>query len=142
MIYTIYEPATGHITNILHAVSTDDLDNHLGSRMAIEGQYDSNEYYIQNQIPVTKSPKPGDEYEYNYIDHTWQINTIYLMKHGRIKRNQMLVEIDNISPVRYASLTAEQQAELQQYRQLLLDVPQQSDFPITIDWPVKPAWLR
>jgi hypothetical protein len=145
MIYTIYEPATGHITNNLYADSVDDLNNHLGGHTtqvtAIAGHYDGDEYYIQDGVAVAKTPKPGPEYNYNYTDHVWEINTVYLTMHMRIRRNQALSEIDAVSPVRYASLNSEQQADLQTYRQLLLDVPQQSDFPVTIDWPTRPTWL-
>jgi hypothetical protein len=145
MIYTIYQIATGHISNILYADSVEDLNNHLRSRSdpaaAMPGEYDSDAYYIQDQTAVAKSPKPGPEYSYNYTDHAWELDIIYLTMHLRIKRNQALAEIDAVSPVRYASLTAEQQADLQTYRQLLLDVPQQSDFPVAIDWPTKPTWL-
>ena len=145
MIYTIYQIATGHISNILYADSVEDLNNHLSNRsdqaMAMPGKYDSDEYYIQDQTAVAKSPKPGPEYSYNYTDHVWEIDIDYLTTHGRINRNQALAEIDAVSPVRYASLTAEQQVQLQTYRQALLDVPQQSDFPVAIDWPTRPTWL-
>lgn len=141
MIYTIYEPETGHITNILHAVSDEDLSNHLVGRAAIAGEFSGNEYYIQDQVPVAKSPKPGPEYEYNYTDHVWQINVAYAVGNIRIQRNKLLGELDAVSPVRYASLTSEQQMELQTYRQALLDVPQQAGFPLGITWPTKPTWL-
>ena len=49
--------------------------------------------------------------------------------------------VDLVNPVRYAELTAEQQAELATYRQALLNVPQQSGFPATVEWPTKPSWL-
>jgi hypothetical protein len=141
MIYTLYEPSTGHITNNLHIVSTDDLANYLGDLAAISGEYNSDQYYIQDQTAVAKMPKPGPEYSYNYTDHTWEINTAYQIKYARITRNQALTEIDAVSPVRYANLTTDQQTELQQYRQLLLDVPQQLAFPTVIDWPSRPTWL-
>jgi hypothetical protein len=41
----------------------------------------------------------------------------------------------------YASLTAQEQTELQQFRQELLDITQQPDFPGTVVWPSKPSWL-
>jgi hypothetical protein len=59
----------------------------------------------------------------------------------RSKRNALLTDIDQVNPVRYASLTVPQQAELQAYRQLLLDVPQQAGFPTQVEWPPKPVWL-
>ena len=59
----------------------------------------------------------------------------------RLLRNQLLEEIDTISATRYASLTSEQQTELQAYRRALLAVPQQVGFPLTVEWPAKPIWL-
>lgn len=56
-------------------------------------------------------------------------------------RDQLLAAIDQITPVWYASLTPEQQQELQAYRLALLAVPQQAGFPTAIEWPAKPQWL-
>lgn len=43
------------------------------------------------------------------------------------------------NPLRWAELTAEAQAAWAQYRQDLLDVPQQDGFPHSITWPIEPA---
>jgi hypothetical protein len=57
-------------------------------------------------------------------------------------RNRTLNEtVDRVNPVWYASLTADQQAELATYRTALLNIPQQSGWPATIEWPTKPTWL-
>lgn len=40
--------------------------------------------------------------------------------------------------LRWAALTAEQQQAWADYRQALLDIPQQSGFPHNVVWPVKP----
>jgi hypothetical protein len=53
----------------------------------------------------------------------------------------MLEDIDRINPIWYASLNTDQQQQLIEYRQALLAVPQQSGFPETVTWPVKPTWL-
>lgn len=59
----------------------------------------------------------------------------------RAKRDDLLRHLDATvsNPLRYASLTVEQQTALADYRQLLLDVPDQEGFPLTIEWPVMPA---
>lgn len=62
-----------------------------------------------------------------------------LINIGRNERNKRLAEdIDVMNAVRWAALTSDQQSAWTQYRQDLLDVPQQSDFPNTINWPTKP----
>ena len=58
----------------------------------------------------------------------------------RADRDYRLEEVDAIAgnALRWASLDAATQAEWATYRQALLDVPQQSNFPHDITWPTKP----
>jgi hypothetical protein len=53
---------------------------------------------------------------------------------------KLLTEVDPLvtNPLRWAELTSDKQTEWSQYRTDLLNVPQQSGFPSTITWPVKP----
>jgi len=55
--------------------------------------------------------------------------------------NRLVTEVDPIvsNALRWADLTAEQQAAWTQYRSDLLAVPQQDGFPNTITWPTKPS---
>lgn len=59
----------------------------------------------------------------------------------RANRDSLLQQLDTIvsNPLRFAELTLEQQSALAEYRQFLLDVPQQEGFPLAVDWPVMPA---
>lgn len=60
----------------------------------------------------------------------------------RGQRNMLLVtEVDPLAGniLRWSSLTSEQQQALADYRQALLDVPQQDGFPHEVMWPEKPA---
>jgi len=59
----------------------------------------------------------------------------------RFQRNALLQELDSIvgNPLRWASFSSEQQTAWADYRQALLDVPQQPSFPNTINWPTKPT---
>lgn len=59
----------------------------------------------------------------------------------RAERNLRLArDVDPIAgnALRWAALTAEQQQAWADYRQALLDVPQQEGFPHNVSWPVKP----
>ena len=57
----------------------------------------------------------------------------------REQRNQLLVEnVDKFNAVRWAVLTPEQQQQWIDYRQALLDIPEQSGFPFNIIWPNTP----
>jgi len=59
----------------------------------------------------------------------------------RAQRDSLLLTVDAIAgnALRWASLSAEQQAEWAAYRQALLDVPQQAGFPDNITWPQEPT---
>lgn len=62
-------------------------------------------------------------------------------KNVRLERNSRLkYEVDPIAgnALRWAALTTEQQQTWADYRQALLDVPQQPGFPHDVAWPVKP----
>tara|TARA_R100001460_G_scaffold38053_1_gene72493 strand:+ start:1246 stop:1662 length:417 start_codon:yes stop_codon:yes gene_type:complete len=56
-------------------------------------------------------------------------------------RDFYLAEMDTIlsNPLRWASMTTEQQNAWTTYRQALLDVPAQSGFPDSVTWPEKPS---
>lgn len=62
----------------------------------------------------------------------------------RYERDQRLVsEVDPVvsNPLRWADLSAQEQADVSAYRLALLDVPQQQGFPHTVSWPTPPACL-
>jgi hypothetical protein len=61
---------------------------------------------------------------------------------ARLLRNKILQDtVDRVNPIRYAALTDLQRTEIAEYRQALLDVPTQSGWPGTIEWPTQPSWL-
>jgi hypothetical protein len=64
-----------------------------------------------------------------------------LAANARGQRDNLLLELDMIvgNPLRWASFTTEQQTAWANYRQALLDVPQQPGFPNIINWPIKPT---
>ena len=63
----------------------------------------------------------------------------------RTKRDGLLAtQVDPLvtNPLRWAALSAGEQTIVTDYRQLLLDVPQQGTFPTSVTWPVVPALLQ
>jgi len=66
-----------------------------------------------------------------------------LEQEARAKRDGLLRELDAIvsNPLRWNAFTAAEQQALADYRQALLDVPQQEGFPDDIDWPQKPETI-
>lgn len=97
-----------------------------GSFIPSEGQWKPCDYW-QGIGSNIKDPKP------EYV----------LASEIRDERDKLLVELDEVvlNPLRFASFTDEQKAELATYRQALLDVPQQSGFPVEVAWPVRPEFI-
>lgn len=58
----------------------------------------------------------------------------------RQTRDSLLTEVDAVAGniLRWTELTEEKKSEWTTYRINLLDVPQQPNFPNTVDWPTKP----
>ena len=64
---------------------------------------------------------------------------------AKAKRADLLAQ--NVDPyvmnaLRWADLSAEQQGEIAAYRRALLDITDQSGFPLEIVWPELPAFMR
>lgn len=69
-----------------------------------------------------------------------QLTSEILGRNARIKRNNLLRKnVDVFNPLRWETLTAEEKTNWLDYRQALLDVPQQTGFPENIVWPTKPG---
>jgi hypothetical protein len=66
--------------------------------------------------------------------------TEYLAEMARNDRDSRLRYLDTIitNPLRWAAYSSEQQTVIAKYRQDLLDVPQQANFPTEITWPTSP----
>tara|TARA_R110000823_G_C15744693_1_gene481231 strand:- start:7 stop:285 length:279 start_codon:yes stop_codon:yes gene_type:complete len=54
---------------------------------------------------------------------------------ARTNRNGLLSRLDNMNPIAWESLTDEVKNSWKDYRQELLDIPQQAGFPHSIVWP-------
>jgi hypothetical protein len=68
-----------------------------------------------------------------------QIETDRLTREARARRDTLLKEVvDAVNPMRWESMTDGQKQAWREYRQALLDVPQQEGFPKTIVWPEAP----
>ena len=143
MNYTIYNSTTGQITGTISTGDSEVAQQNLQNLNYIVGNYNAAQYYIENGQAVAKPIKPNDHpfYVFDYANKNWKINNDVMQRHMRSLRDQMLSQVDRVNPVRYATLTDQQKTELAGYRQALLDVPQQTNFPTAVSWPAKPAWL-
>ena len=144
MNYTVYDPNTGEIQYVFASQNSDLTEQNLSGKTYIAGNYNSRDHYIDagNVVDKPTAPtEPGLVYQFDYATKTWQINILQSQQASRQLRNSQLNLVDQINPVWYNSFTTEQQSELAVFRQALLDVPQQADFPTQVNWPSKPAWL-
>lgn len=58
----------------------------------------------------------------------------------REERNSLLEEtVDKINAIRWETMSEEQRNLWRNYRQALLDIPQQEGFPLEVIWPGKPT---
>lgn len=106
-----------------------------------------------NDATVVKIPKGAFELS----DEQWEVRFDLLLAGGKITtspiamsvedradrvrrdRDKLLAgTVDRINAVRWASMTAQQQALWEKFRSDLLNVPQQSGFPDSITWPEIP----
>jgi hypothetical protein len=79
--------------------------------------------------------------EFGVIAEWTPPTTEELAAQARGQRDALLQEVDSIvgNPLRWASFSQAQQTAWANYRQALLDVPQQPGFPNTINWSNKPG---
>lgn len=107
---------------------------------------------IDEDLPFTADPNDLEEHgrdifaravagEFGIVAEWTPPTTEELAAAARKERDTLLQEVDSIvgNPLRWASFSQAQQTAWADYRQALLDVPQQAGFPNTINWPTKPT---
>lgn len=75
-----------------------------------------------------------------YVAPTAEEAEAELAANVRLERDFRLTQMDAYvsNPLRWAAMSSDDQAAWTTYRQALLDVPQQSGFPNTVNWPSAP----
>jgi Phage tail assembly chaperone protein len=141
MKYTIYDPTTGQILSVLTTADPVQAELNLANQSYLTGEYSGQQYYVESGQAIEKLEKPSASYTFDYVTKSWQLDLTHSQSQIRRQRDFALSAIDRVNPVWYATLTADQQAELQAYRLALLAVPQQTGFPSQVEWPAKPLWL-
>jgi hypothetical protein len=128
--------------------------NYRNAKHISNGRIDCEiEHEVHGWLPYTLDPADTDTTVDNdallaaigddvaaYVAPTQAELNAALAAEVRSNRNGRLTEVDAIAgnTLRWAALDAETQAAWAIYRQALLDVPQQADFPNTVTWPTKP----
>ena len=100
---------------------------------------DFNTQYVEKGIIVDMPEKPYGEYVFNYDTKQWEFDAVTADLKAKQKRDKLLAEgPDRISPMWWSSMTTQEQMAWTQYRQDLLDITGQADYPEFIVWPIKP----
>jgi len=107
----------------------------------IEGYYSDEVYYIKNNEFHPYPEKPNYPHIFNLETEEWDWNEQASWDDLRYNRDQKLIlELDPVvsNPLRWNSLTSEKQTEYTNYRQALLDLPQNTTDPRNPVWPEPP----
>lgn len=119
-------------------IDDDSLQNHLN----IKGLM----YFKNGEVFSTVAPSRFHNFDVStcsWIEDTALKNNV-LQDEIRDLRLYKLKELDVFvqNPLRYNELTDDQKSELAQYRRDLLDVPQQTGFPLDVVFPTKPSTIQ
>jgi len=137
--YSIYRVNTGEIIIRGTAQLQEDILPLLDSTTNVIFEQSTNYNYVDNGVIVYMPEKPGVDYIFNYVEKKW-IKDIEGMKTKALnKRNALLADgPDRINPMWWSSMTEQEQQAWTFYRQALLDITKQADYPEFIVWPIKP----
>lgn len=95
--------------------------------------------YFDGEKVVDMPVKPSVDYVFDYDTKSWVYDTEGAKARAISKRDKLLAEgPDRISPMWWASMTEQEQQAWTFYRQALLDITEQDDYPEFIVWPIKP----
>lgn len=95
--------------------------------------------YFDGTSVVNMPTKPSADHKFDYTTKQWVFDTEAAEAKALAKRDKLLAEgPDRISPLWWNSMTPLQQQEWEYYRQALLDITGQADYPEFIVWPIKP----
>jgi len=137
--YTIYKNDTGEIVFTGVAAQEDEIKNMtaVGQSCLLEASKENQ--LVDNGTVADMPPKPDGEYIFNYTSKTWVFNEPVATAKALYQRDQLLKDgPDRINPIWFSAMTTEQQQAWADYRQALLDITDQSGFPMMIDWPARP----
>lgn len=137
MNYSIYIKSGQIIKNINCAENQIDIQLSESEKYII-GNYPCEQYYIQDEIPISIPNPPSPYYVFNYTTKTWDEDYDLAANAQQIQRNKLLYESD-WTQIPNNPLTSEQQTAWAVYRQELRDITLQPNYPFNVVWPTPPA---
>lgn len=107
----------------------------------IEGQFTDEYYYVKNGTIKELPEKPEYPCEFDSITESWIWQEDISWNDLREERNLLLeqnFDVVAMNPFRWNSLSLEQQEAYSNYRQALLDLPNNLEDPRNVIWPTPP----
>lgn len=137
--FTVYD-SSGKILRSGSCPEYDYENQNLPGELILEGLSDAATQYVDNGIIVDMPERPSDDYDFDYVSKSWIYNEQLASKKARGHRNYLLVtEVDSINAIRWLAMNQQEQEQWTKYRQDLLDITTQPNFPHDIIWPIKPG---
>jgi hypothetical protein len=102
------------------------------------------EQFIPYKDGIELAPQHDGEIGWTWNNNQWdipqnEISEEEMITYIRNKRNRLLKKnVDRVNPIWWNTLSLEKQQEWTEYRQQLLNLPEQEGFPWNVQWPVKP----
>lgn len=135
--FTVYNTTTGEILRTGHCQDIDLQHQAQTGESAIAGLAAPNQYIVNNTF--TNLPtKPGDNYDYDYTNKAWVLNSTTSALSIRATRDQYLTACDWTQGAD-SPLTTAVKTTWATYRQALRDITKQPTFPASVTWPTPPA---
>jgi hypothetical protein len=135
--FTVYNPTTGQILR-LGACPDVDVQSQAGTGEAVLPSLAKQNQYVVNGAFVDLPAKPGNNYDYDYTNKVWVLNTDQAALQIRNTRTSLLTQCD-WTQATDSPLTASVKQQWITYRQALRDITKQSTFPTTVTWPTAPV---
>lgn len=138
MSYTIFDN-----NGIIGVVSN--VEDYKGYNF-VKGNYNSKEYTVIDGKLVRKPPVPSNEpwhvYEFDKNSKSFVLNIAKTDKTARNLRRELFKNVDKVNPIWLSQMNAVQQLQVANYRQDLLDITKQTNYPVQIVWPIVPDFLK
>jgi hypothetical protein len=87
---------------------------------------------------LISAPQNDGEVGWFWNGNGWKSYEEWCEKQRNRRDKYLAIHIDTINAVRWNTFTQEEKNLWIEYRQSLLNIPQQSEFPRSITWPTKP----
>jgi hypothetical protein len=130
----------GQILRSGNCSDDDFIHQALDGEFLIEGIANPVTQYISNGDVIDMPIKPDSNHVFDYSKKEWIADIGKAASVAIEKRNQLLAAgPDRVNPLWWASMSADEQAEVAQYRQALLDITNQFGYPLDIEWPPLPS---